>query len=372
MIRSARPNSLQISEPVRALARLVRTALDRQAPPATIDPALVEFAIKRHRVGALIHAAVDACAKDLGDAAAARLRRHAEGNARRAAIVELVQARALHILTRTNIPSLVFKGQPMARLLYPTPALRHVGDIDLMVRPEDFVRAASCLGDAGILPARSSLSGHGRLAAFAANFLRDVELHDGPSGSKIELHQRLQFSQTLSNGILARDPSFRPRLPGGDRETPAPAVGGGLALYLLQHGAISSWWRLKWLADLFALMMQLTPGHQNALADMAETSGSAASAKAGLSLMQAVFGTSICGPLESWLRETAGARTVTRRVDYYAKMLNEPSVTASSPPNSRLTILRSSLLLSERAPQRIGILCRAPVASGLRLVSRWI
>lgn len=371
MIRSVRPDPLQISEPVRALARTVRTVLDRLAPSVTIDPALADFAIKRHRVGPPVHAAADACGKDLGDAAATRLHLHAQGNARRAAIAELVQDRAVHMLTRANIPSLVFKGQPMARLLYPTPALRHAGDIDLLVRPQDFVRAASCLADAGISPTRSSLSGHGRLAGFAAKFLRDVELHDSTSGSKIELHQRLHFSQPLSEAILACDPSFRPRLPGCDGETPAPAIGAGLCLYLLHHGAISSWWRLKWIVDVYVLVSRLTRADQRALADTAEACGTAASAKAGLILMQTIFGAQISGPLEDWTSETAGARSVTRRLIYFAKKLNEPSVSASSPPNSRLTALRSSFLLAEHAPQRIGMLCRAPVASGLRLVSRW-
>ena len=118
MIRSARANTLQISEPVCALARTARTAFDPDAPLVAIDPALVDFAIQRHRVGPLLYARAREGAVRLDRDAELRLKRHAEANAKRAAMAEWLQARIVRHLGGTRIPSLIFKGGSLARRLY--------------------------------------------------------------------------------------------------------------------------------------------------------------------------------------------------------------------------------------------------------------
>lgn len=372
MIRSARPKSPQISEPVHALARIARTTLDPEALPVAIDTDLVDFAIQRHRVGPLLYAQAREGAVSPNRDAELRLKRHAEASAKRAAMAELLQARIVRRMADSRIPSLIFKGGSLAQRLYGDVALRHSGDIDVLVPPEHFRAAAAILCTMGYTPAHTPLSVGGEISWMAARLLRDVALRDRTTGQRIELHQRLLFLPSWTAALETKDASFRPRLPTLSDTLPGPAIGPALALYLLQHGALSGWRRLKWLADVALLLPRLGPEAAAALAGLAEDCGTALSAKAGLALVQTVFDSELPAPLETWLGEPAGATAVAHRQAIYAAHLSEPSDTTPNPTNSRVQGLRSALLLADGTAQRFEIVTRGPAASVVRYIeTRW-
>ena len=344
----------------------MRLALGQASVSTPLDPALADLAIRRHRVGPLLHAAIRH--KAATDDAALRLRQDAATNAKRAAIAELIQARMVRLLADGGVPSLIFKGGPMARRLYGDAALRHCGDIDLLVPPAHFRSAAKILCKAGFLPAHAPLTSSGTMSPIAARLLRDVGLRDALTGQRIELHQRLLFLATWTTAAEAVDASFLPRLPGDGRDIPSPEIGPVLALYLLQHGALSGWRRLKWLADIRQILDRMPPHSAEALCGLAEDCGTATSVKAGLALAQIVFGSPLPAALEAWLAERTGAAAIARRLAYYAAMLSEPTDIAPSPANSRVQMLKASALLADRASQRAALAMLAPAASIVRFV----
>lgn len=62
---------------------------------------------------------------------------------------------ALEALTAAGIRVLVLKGAALAWTVYETPALRPIGDVDILVQPDDVPKARAMLTDRGWLPLRT-------------------------------------------------------------------------------------------------------------------------------------------------------------------------------------------------------------------------
>lgn len=99
------------------------------------------------------------------------------------------QKQALAVLSAENIPAAVLKGAAAA-LNYPCPEYRCMGDIDLIVKPDDFNRAYKTLCDAGYQN---------------ENTLEDYRRHIGfrtPSGVELELHNHFSSSKNREQNAL--------------------------------------------------------------------------------------------------------------------------------------------------------------------------
>jgi hypothetical protein len=70
----------------------------------------------------------------------------------RMAMTEVTLQQAVEQLAAENIPVLLLKGAALATTVYPSFAARPMGDVDLLVRPEDAQRAWQLLVDAGWRP----------------------------------------------------------------------------------------------------------------------------------------------------------------------------------------------------------------------------
>jgi hypothetical protein len=191
---------------------------------------------------------------------------------------------------------------------------------------------------------------------------RDIALDDGWTQSHVELHSRLLFSKRLSRFLASRNETLRPRPITADGQLPAPALGTGLALYLIFHGCISGWCRLKWLADLIPLLERLGPEGRQDLAAAAERSSTAAAVKASLVLLLAVFGPVEIAPLDAWLAEPSAA--VRRRAAHYAAWLS--GAEAEMPVASRTAMLSSVLMLDDRLRDRATLFVASGLSSGVR------
>lgn len=111
------------------------------------------------------------------------------------------QQRALSVLQEAGIPAVVLKGAAAARY-YPRPEDRCMGDVDLLVQPQDFRRAYAALTAAGYV-ARQTPDW----------FYRHIGLH-GESGVEVELHrhfsssddrrQNRRLDRLLARGVASR------------------------------------------------------------------------------------------------------------------------------------------------------------------------
>ena len=155
-------------------------------------------------------------------------------------------------LDDAGIPALTFKGVALAALIYGDATARAAGDLDLLLRAEDVVRALDVLAALGytpILPLRMDRAREQRFVRLETqrHFVRSDPFVN------LDLHWRL----TPSHGVAA--PTFhelwqrRTPVQLGDAAVPTLGVADTLLL-LCVHGACHGWSHAKWLDDVAQLL----------------------------------------------------------------------------------------------------------------------
>jgi hypothetical protein len=134
----------------------------------------------RHGVAPLLHRALDELRASGGQAKvpvefAAELRRLYEHNGIRNQRLYSVLRDILGSFGRAGVEALGLKDVQLVPEVYLNPALRPMGDIDLLVRREDWESAASCLGGLGFSPLPSADAPFARRYAFAQHFRREAD-----------------------------------------------------------------------------------------------------------------------------------------------------------------------------------------------------
>ena len=207
---------------------------------------------KRHRVEGLAREALRRAGVRPTPAVAEALAVRAGEIARRGLMLAAQAARLQQIFDVAGIPNLLLKGSALEILAYGRLGLKSAWDIDLVVPPASAMRARAVLEAAGFdlrVPACPTAEEFQRWTTLSKECVfigRDndiiVELHwalvDGdltPDLSVASPSQIVQAAPGVALRTLARDE---------------------LIAYLVVHGASHGWSRLKWLADLNALLPQ--------------------------------------------------------------------------------------------------------------------
>jgi hypothetical protein len=136
---------------------------------------------------------------------------------RQALLWDLERDRVLHALRRCGVTPLLLKGSALRERVYDDPTERSMGDLDLLVAPEEIERSMAALREAGYAPESEQLMDAYRLHHFH-HILRHprgfiVELHWGLTdpGSRVPLNEK-QFvarasASSRGNGVPVRVPS---------------------------------------------------------------------------------------------------------------------------------------------------------------------
>ena len=211
--------------------------------------------VDRHRVAPLVFTNLNRYAGEAVPPAIMRdLRSRFESNAHRSMANASELVRLYKLFQENGIAVLPLKGSLLALQVYGNLALRHAGDIDLLVDPQ-YVEIADHLLQGGY---RRIFPGFD-LTAYQKNqidrFFHHFEyLHDQNSIA-LELHWRSihhRESHTLDLACLCSGAQYVPvagyHLPAMSRED--------TILYLCAHGAGHYWFRLFWLVDLAEIMRQ--------------------------------------------------------------------------------------------------------------------
>ncbi|RMB25716.1 putative nucleotidyltransferase-like protein [Sphingomonas sp. PP-F2F-G114-C0414] len=234
------------------------------APPDTdgdLDGATLAAIAHRHQVVPLVVEALKRHGRPISPALAARHDPLAPLRAAREAI------RLRTLLLADGIEPIFLKGSALAMLAYGALARRQFSDIDLLVRPADARRAAALLENAGYRarsdtggnPADTNLAGAtlANRVARLSPLAKDMEVRHVDNGQIVELHWR------MTDALHER--------PAQDREAvqwvelaPGAAVPtlatDALFAYICNHGAAHMWARLRWLADVAALLAREPDG----------------------------------------------------------------------------------------------------------------
>lgn len=188
------------------------------------------------------------------------------------------------------------KSIALGAAVYGTPTLKQSWDIDVLVFPEDAVRAAAALAELGyapVKPPRPLTNAEFRRWSVVA---KDAELRS-PSGQVVELHWRLSDLPHLVTDIDVRTEARRVDLIGG-RSVAIFADAPNLA-YLAVHGAAAGWSRMKWLADFGALLNARYPAAREDLIRAARRYRTGRALDQALLLQSRLFGTDLSSQARS-------------------------------------------------------------------------
>ncbi len=164
----------------------------------------------------------------------------------------------LHRLFREQqIDLRIFKGIPLAIAAFQDPTLRDAGDIDLLVAEKDIFEAGEILETRGYVrfEPQARLTPR-RLRSYLAH-QKDFSHEHPATRLVIDLHWRLFRNSFLPANARIEEVGEDWINLGSERIPTLPAQ--RLLLYLCVHGALDGWLRLKWLADIGALLQSMSP-----------------------------------------------------------------------------------------------------------------
>lgn len=244
--------------------------------------------VKRQRVAGLIHHALKTAAIDVPPAEAGALAGEAQRIVRQNLLLAAESARLQRGFDAAGIAVMMLKGAALAQLAYGSLAFKHSRDIDLLApaaRAEDALRFLASEGYVLAAPADALSAAQRRTVIQSGN---EFPLRRHGRAPLVELRWRLTDNMRLVDGM---DVFARPR-------TVALSGGAGLRTlsdenlfaYLCVHGATHAWSRLKWLADLNALIVQRSEADIERLYRHALAAGSGICAGQALLLCHRLLG----------------------------------------------------------------------------------
>ncbi|MEZ2347787.1 nucleotidyltransferase family protein [Terriglobus sp. RCC_193] len=220
---------------------------------AGIDWPLMLRVLERHRIAGLATTALrpyaDGIPAETWQVLQQAMRRDGMENLRQA----MASRSAVEALARSGVACAVLKGVTVGQLAYGSETIRHSRDIDMVILPEDIWKADDVLRGMGYRREMPEPD-------WSRERIQRSQLHQKHFGyfhdqhkMKLELHARLCNNRFLTP--LHFDPKrvMLVKLAGCGVSLPTLPI-RDLVLHLCLHGTSHSWMRLKWLADIVALL----------------------------------------------------------------------------------------------------------------------
>ncbi|HYW14850.1 MAG TPA: nucleotidyltransferase family protein [Allosphingosinicella sp.] len=271
-----------------------------RAAAAGADWDLVARIAERHRVEGLVWAALRNSDLLVPPEARERLQAAADRIARQNLVLAAESLRLTGLLERAQVRHLFVKGISLSILAYGSIAPKMGWDIDLLVPPGSVETAAEALEGAGyrlLLP--SGPAGRRRLGLWHLHWKESVWVSPG-GRLTVELHSRLNDNPLLLPGIGPDSPSRQVEVSKG--RFLATLRTDELFAYLCVHGASSAWFRLKWIADVGALIGGCPPEEVERLYRRSQEMGAGRAAAQALLLCERLLNTAVPPALGAELR----------------------------------------------------------------------
>lgn len=205
----------------------------------------------RHGVGPLLYWHLHTnCLQDVPEAALKQLRDHFYANAAQVIFLTAELCNLLHLLENQGIPAVPFKGPILAASVYRNTLLRHAGDLDILIRKHDALKARDVLLHMEYLP-RPNLSKDQIATEFKSSYGYGFVRKDGRVLVELQWDVTRSFLSSLvdTEGLWGRlreatlDGKTVPNLSAED-----------LLLLLCAHGTKHCWIQLRWICDVAELV----------------------------------------------------------------------------------------------------------------------
>jgi hypothetical protein len=283
-----------------------RTNAIREAAEEPIDWDRVLKVVMRHRVAGLVRdgltrarIAVPASVTTVIGAQAAAL-----VHQNLALVAEGVKLQRM--FAEADLPIAFMKGVSLSMLAYGDLGIRYGRDIDLLVSHKSIMTAIAVLERAGYrMYEPPETFGDAQLGMWLLR-CKELRFVQKESGHEVELHVRLFDNPRLMSKAATMSSLRTVRF----TETVGLSTFGedDLFAYLCAHGAIHCWFRLKWLADIGALLAHQPEGGVERLYLAAEARGAGRSAAQAILLSRQILGAQIPDSLIATLRKHASVR----------------------------------------------------------------
>lgn len=260
--------------------------------------------VERHRVGAFLHHRLPAVVRAaLPPEATRRLRELAMDTARRslARIAELT--RLAGRFEQAGIRLLSVKGPALARRLYGEAGLRHAGDLDLLIAPDDARLADQLMREAGYYRAYPDFELTPLQWEKYLELRHELKCVRADLGLLAEVQWRLEGLPQLRFADL-----WERRVPGELAGTPLALLPEPEnALYLFVHGARHAWSALFWLVDIALLLASASEAEAAALLRRAGELEASRSLLQGATLVRELLGVKLPA---AWAEALSGEQQV--------------------------------------------------------------
>jgi hypothetical protein len=215
--------------------------------------------VTRHRVTSLVFENLRcAFASSVPPAIIGRLADAARSEARITMRQIAETARVTRMLAQAGIGVLVLKGPVLSVVAFGGPFRRDSRDIDLIVQAEELDRVDTILSADGYERRKpeAGLSA-GQLATYR-RWVHEFSYHSPARKVVLEVKDRVDPIMSLPAAAIIAS-IRRPTMVGvGGMELPTLSHVNHF-LYLCAHGSRHSWFRLKWVADIGALLCSMSP-----------------------------------------------------------------------------------------------------------------
>jgi Uncharacterised nucleotidyltransferase len=215
--------------------------------------------VQRNRIAPLVYRNLQVAGSSLvPDAIFLQLQSEFSRNALRVVAQVTEAARISRLLADAGIRSMIIKGPVLSQLAFGDPVLRESKDVDLVIDADRVPEVDRMIIKAGY---RRLIPDIELTSLFVEIYLRrrcQFTYYLEKSNCYLELHWRL----TANPLLMPFDSKMSWR-----RTEPVYVAGAKfvtlpdeeLLLYLCVHGSVHMWFRLKWLADIAALLQKMRP-----------------------------------------------------------------------------------------------------------------
>jgi hypothetical protein len=157
-------------------------------------------------------------------------------------------------LREKGIFFLNLKGPVLSQRIYGDPTYRYYKDFDILVNPEDMQKALAVMKELGFKSYGYEWPISRSKQRNILKFLNQINYYHEPTGVSVELHWKIFHWEVMKPGKL-KDiiQENLTTVQFGGREFKVLSKELEL-LYLMIHGALHAWARLKWLLDIYEIL----------------------------------------------------------------------------------------------------------------------
>ena len=286
-----------------------RTDAIRAAAARQLDWSRVLRAATRHQVVGLTHDGLTRAALDVPLEISAAMGAQAALMARENLAIAHEALRLQRLFDDADLPVLFIKGATLAILAFGNLGLRSAQDIDMLVTTETLPEATALILDAGYRRFDPPPNISDAQLQLLMPLRKDLGFVHQTTGLRVELHWRLFLNRhAMPNASIMASSRLVPLAGAAGLRTLGE---DDLFAYLCMHGALHWWNRLKWLADVNALLASTPQDGVERLIRAARARGVGRAAAQALLLSKRLLGTPL--PIElldrsatlDWLEATA-------------------------------------------------------------------